>query len=97
MWPVEIEWWYPATIVHIDGDFYDVCYEDGQRSRLAEVQLRPLNVRVGSKVHCRWKGADLYYSGTVSATIKEVLDIQYDDGDSERTIVGMIRVHEDDL
>ncbi|MEO7454150.1 MAG: hypothetical protein ABIV13_05240 [Fimbriimonadales bacterium] len=97
MWPVEMEWWYPGTVVAIDGDFFDICYDDGQRARLAEVQLRQLSIGVGNKVYCQWKGGDQYYPGKVTRATKEAVHVQYDDGDAEDSIVGMIRVHQDDL
>lgn len=97
MWPIEVDWWYPGTVVNIDGEFFDIRYDDGQGARLTAAQLKPLNVGVGSRVHCRWKGGDQYYAGRVTSASREAIHVDYDDGDSEDTIVGMVRVHQDNL
>ena len=54
-WPAELEWWYPGTIVAIEGDLFDVIYEDGDRANLTLEQVKPLTIGVGTRVYANWK------------------------------------------
>ena len=97
MWPVEMVWWYPATVVGTYGEFFDVSYDDGDQARLAASQMKALAIGVGDRVFCRWKGRNQYYPGRVASATGDAIQVQYDDGDKEDTTVRMVRIHQDDL
>jgi hypothetical protein len=75
----------------------EVQFDDGDRSEVAPWEVMALSIRIGSRVHGRWKGGPHYYPGVVSEQRGEAIHIAYDDGDEEWTTVGLIRVHHSDL
>lgn len=96
-WPQEEQWWYPGVVTDSDGASVEVTFDDGDRSRVSVEDVRPLMVRVGSRVYCRWKGGDSYYAGKVSQAQGAAIHIDYDDGDQEMTSISLIRVNRNDL
>jgi|SRR5687768_923043 len=97
VWPVEEEWWYPGTVVAVDGELFDVRYDDGDQARLSAPQMKSLEINAGARVFGRWKGGGQYYPGRISTAAGEAIHILYDDGDQEDTVVAMVRVHQDDV
>jgi hypothetical protein len=96
-WPQETDWWYPGVIVSDAGGAIEVQFDDGDRAVLIQQQAKPLDVGLGSRVFCRWKGGQSYYPGIVSSVTGHAIGIDYDDGDKEVSAVGMIRVNVKDL
>jgi hypothetical protein len=96
-WPSETEWWYPGVVVGIEIEGIEVQYDDGDRASLAEDELMPLAIGVGSRVYGRWQGGGTYYPGMVTAATGAAIHIEFDDGDKETTSVSMVRVNESDL
>ena len=96
-WPAELEWWYPGTIVAIEGDLFDVIYDDGDRANLTLEQVKPLTIGVGTRVYANWKAGGIYYPGRVAQAVGEAIFVEYDDGDKENTAVRMIRINQSDL
>jgi hypothetical protein len=97
VWPAEVGWWYPATVLFADGDRALVQYDDGDRATVTENQLRPLRLGTGTRVHGRWQAGELYYPGAITQTTGAAIHIAYDDGDEEWTTVAAVRVQEADL
>ncbi len=95
-WPQEKSWWYPGVVVG-DGPSPEVQFDDGDRSMVAVAEMRPLQVAIGTKLQCRWKGGEAYYPGKVAAVYGHAMHIAYDDGDQEVTSICMIRINEADL
>lgn len=95
-WPQEKSWWYPGVIVGDSGGL-EVQFDDGDRSKVTPDEVRPLQVALGTRLQCRWKGGDAYYPGKVAAVHGHALHIAYDDGDQEVTSVCMIRIDQADL
>ena len=96
-WPHEKEWGYPGTVVSQDGALHEVQFDDGDRALLEERQVRPLAMKDGDRVQCRWKGGTAYYPGVLKSVSGAAFQIDYDDGDRERSAVSMIRVNVGDL
>ena len=97
-WPVEVDWWYPGVVVGTDGPLVLVQFDDGDRSALEDSLTCPLDaVGAGRRVFGRFKGGTYYYPGTIDIRTGAAIHILYDDGDTEWTSVGMVRVHRDDV
>lgn len=95
-WPREKSWWYPGVVVG-DGTITEVQFDDGDRSMVPTDEMRPLEVAVGTKLQCRWKGGEGYFAGKVAAVHGHALHIAYDDGDQEITSVCMVRIDVADI
>ena len=85
-------YWYPATIQTIDGERIYVMFDDGDKEWTTSAHMMNIDIEVGDRVHCRWKGDPLYYSGRVAQKDGEKIYVQYDDGDSEWTTISFVRV-----
>lgn len=96
-WPQEGQWWYPGVIVSSAGSAMEVQYDDGDRATLTEAQVKPLDIRVGARVYCRWKGGGQYYPGVISSQNANAISVDYDDGDKENTTISMVRINVKDL
>lgn len=83
---------YPGTIAALFGERYQVNFDDGDRALVTGDDLAPLDVTVGSRVFGRWRGGNLYYPGVVVQQSGENIYIQYDDGDEEWSLIGLVRV-----
>ena len=72
------------------GDGYEVQFDDGDRATLTAAQVRPLAVNSGNRVHCRWKGGNIYFPGAVVRSEGAAIHVDYDDGDKEITSISMM-------
>ncbi|HEU4328170.1 MAG TPA: hypothetical protein VFS21_33850 [Roseiflexaceae bacterium] len=84
--------WYPATIRQIEAQGIYVVFDDSDEEWTLAAQIADLDVPVGTRVQCRWKGEKYFYRGTVAQSEGERILVAYDDGDEEWTTVGMIRI-----
>lgn len=96
-WPAEMEWWYPGTVIGAEGGAYLIQYDDGDRARLSEAQLRNLYLGVSSRVFGNFQHGGRYYPGKITQVQGQAIHIAYDDGDHEWTTIGQVRVHHGDL
>jgi DNA repair Crb2-like protein len=96
-WPVEKDWWYPGVVVGTGLVGLEVQFDDGDRTSVTDEEYRPLQLGIGSRVYCRWKGGGEYYPGKVSMAVGDAIHVEYDDGDKETTSVSMVRVNQADL
>ncbi|MBI1830584.1 MAG: hypothetical protein HYR84_03930 [Planctomycetes bacterium] len=84
-------WLFPGTVGEVAEGEVHVYFDDGDRGWVAKDLVRPLQIIcVGSRVHCRWQAGSEYYPGIITQMNGEQIFIQYDDGDSEWNIIGMI-------
>lgn len=88
-------WLYPGVVAEIQGEDLFVRFYEGRQGWFPAVQVRPLQIGVGSRVFCRWMGGTTYYSGTVKERRGDTIYIHYDDGDREWNVINMIRVPAD--
>jgi len=86
------EYYYPGVIRAIQGGKHLVAFDDGDQALVTAKQIASLEIKVGSRVFGRWKGAPAYFPGKVTRQNGEKIYIQYDDGDQEWTTVSMVRV-----
>lgn len=54
-------------------------------------KLKSTSISVGSKVLCNWQGRGTFYPGTITSRDGDSIDVQYDDGDFERTTIKCIK------
>jgi len=85
-------YWYPGSVVLIRDDRVCVQYFDGPQRDLTPERLRPMNLQVGSRVECRWKGGQRHYPGEIRQKEGDRIYIVYDDGDREWTTIRLVRV-----
>jgi hypothetical protein len=84
--------WYPGVVLGVDGKRVHVLFDDGDQALLTPDKVRPLDIKVGDRVFCRFKGGPAYYPGEVTRKKGEVIHIQYDDGDEETTSIRLVRI-----
>jgi hypothetical protein len=84
--------WYPGVILSAEGKRIHVTFDDGDQALVTSDQIRELDIGVGDRVFCRWKGGPQYYPGEVVKKEGERIHVRYDDGDEEWTSVRMVRV-----
>jgi hypothetical protein len=85
-------YWYPAEIVSIDDDRIGLQLLFGGEALVTPELLTRLTVKAGTRVECRWKGEEHYYPGTISRINGDRVQIDYDDGATEATVIRLIRV-----
>ena|ERR1700677_3362310 len=90
-WYPEV-FFYPGTIKSKEGDKFKVQFDDGDQALVTAKQIVPLDIKVGSRVFCRFKGGPAYFPGKVDQQDGAKIHIQYDDGDVEWTTISMVRV-----
>ena len=84
--------WYVATIVEKVGQNYKVIYDDdGVEAIVPPNGIKALDWTAGSRVQCNWKGRGFYYPGTIAQMSGIRVNINYDDGDKETTLIGRCR------
>jgi hypothetical protein len=87
--------WYPGVVLALDGKRVHILFDDGDQAQLTPDKVRPLEIKVGDHVFCRFKGGPAYYPGEVTKKRGEVLHIHYDDGEDETTSVRLVRLQID--
>jgi hypothetical protein len=84
--------WYPGVILSVEGKRVHVAFDDGDQALVTPDQVEGLDIGVGDRVFCRWKGGPQFYPGEVVQKEGERIHVRYDDGDEEWTSVRMVRV-----
>jgi hypothetical protein len=92
IWAHDIDdFWYPAKITILDGDQVRVQFLDGPERLLTPERVKDFGVKVGDLVQARFRGGPQYYPGKVERVQGDEVEIHYDDGDKERTLVALVR------
>jgi Domain of unknown function (DUF4537) len=86
------EHWYPGVVLSVEGKRVHVLFDDGDQAMLTPDKVRTLDIKVGDRVFCRYKGGPAYYPGEVTRKRGEVIHIRYDDGDEETTSIRLVRL-----
>ncbi|MCI0456571.1 MAG: hypothetical protein L0Z62_06280 [Gemmataceae bacterium] len=81
--------YYPAVIERVEGDSLQVRYDDGGHGRVGAEDVVLLDLRVGDRLWCKWKGGDALYPGQIARIRGEEIYVHYDDGDKETTTVSL--------
>ncbi|HYV35789.1 MAG TPA: hypothetical protein VE988_08810 [Gemmataceae bacterium] len=87
--------WYPGVVLSVDGKRLHVLFDDGDQGLLTPDKVRDLDIKVGDRVHCRYKGGATYHPGDITSKQGEVIHIQYDDGSEETTSIRLVRIASD--
>ena len=90
--------WYPATIVSINkhGDI-EIKYDDGDQEVTDAEYLDDLTVAVGDYVESRSADDAVYYEAEVLDVQADRIQVGYDDGPTEWTTIGNLRVPDYDI
>ena len=86
------DYFYPATIDEIRDRLYHVQYDDGDSEWRLEKYIAPEKIAKGDVVFCNWQSKGRYYRGKVAERNGSKVFIKYDDGDTEWTTVGKVRL-----
>lgn len=85
------EYWFPAQVLAIDGERTFVALLDGRHGWLRPEEIRTLRLALGMKVGCRKEAGDDYLPATVQAIRGNVIEVQYEDGTLEPTLLSLLR------
>lgn len=88
--------WYPGKILSTTPDQVGVLFDHGGYASLAHGQVHPLVLDEGEVVQGRWQAGGEYFPGKIVRKSGEVVEIHYDDGDDETTLIALVRVVRDD-
>jgi hypothetical protein len=86
------QFWYPAQVLSIDGDRTFASFFDGRHGWLKPEEIRPLKLPVGMSLECRKSAGEEYVVATLDQVAGDVLDVTYDDGSREQTLLRLVRV-----
>jgi hypothetical protein len=84
--------WYPGVVLSVEGKRVHVLFDDGDQAMLTPDKVRALEIKVGDRVQCRFKGGPAFYPGEITRKRGEVIRVRYDDGDEETTSVRLVRL-----
>jgi len=84
--------WYPGIILSIDHKRLHVLFDDNDQAKLTWEKVKPLELSVGDRIFCRWKGGEFYFAGEIKRKKGERIFVNYDDGREEWTSVRLVRV-----
>jgi hypothetical protein len=87
--------WYPGIILSAEGKRLHVLFDDNDQAFLTWDRVRPLEIAVGDRVFCRWKGGPFYHAGEVTRKQGERVFVNYEDGREEWSSVRLIRLQPD--
>lgn len=87
----EDAFWYPGTVVSVDGNVVTIAFDDGDKARVDAERVNKLDWAAGDKVECRYPGDGKNYPGVFTKVEKEKARIVYDDGDKADLEVGKCR------
>jgi hypothetical protein len=76
---------YPGVVLEVEGDTYSVQFDDGDNGEVDRSQIIIDDLRAGDTLSCDWKGRGSYYSGQIRSRTGRQIEIDYDDGDLEKT------------
>ena len=73
--------YFVGTAVEQTDTGFLVVFEDGEQVEVAQTEIRPNDIKVGTAVLARWEDGK-FYRGKVSKIVGRALYIEYDDGDA---------------
>ncbi len=88
--------WYPGAVLALRGRQVHVVLDDGNQLLAEPGQLRKLTVEIGDAVQGRWQGGPEFFPGEVTRRDGQVVQIRYEDGDEEVTLLRLLRLDRDD-
>jgi hypothetical protein len=88
--------WYSASVLAVEGDQVSVVFDNGAHAVLPADKVHALELAEGDRVQGRWKAGAEFYPGVVENRRDEVVEVLYDDGDRETTLLRLLRLDRDD-
>ncbi len=83
---------YPGTVQDVDGGAVLVAFDDGQDARVPAGQVRAIEIGAGDRVQVRLPATRTYSPADVLRRDGDRLHLQLEDGESELTSLGMVRI-----
>lgn len=88
--------WYAGTVLDADDESVSVMFDHGGHSLVPSERVHDIELEEGDRVEGRWKAGSQFFSGTVLRREGPVVQVQYDDGDEEVTLVNLLRLQRDE-
>ncbi len=89
-------YYYPATVTSVDEDDIAVRFDDGATATLAWEDLEELILDVDDEVESKSSKDDTFYPAVVVSIDGEKVQVEYEDGSQEWTIVSKLRISLED-
>ncbi len=86
--------WYPGIILSVEGKRVHALFDDNDQAYLTWDKVRNLNVGVGERIFCRWKGGPYYLPGEIIQKDGERIRVHFEDGQEEWTNVRLLRLEQ---
>lgn len=92
----EDEYFYPATIITIDGEDIYIRFDTGEEEWTNVNYLEEFAVEVDEEVECKSAQDDLYYDVIILDVDGERVEVEYADETTEWTMLNRIRFYIDE-
>jgi len=92
----EDEYFYPATILTIDGDDIFIRFDTGEEEWTNAEYLEEFIVEVDDEVECKSTKDNLYYDVTVLDVDGDRVEVEYEDETSEWSTLSDLRFFVDE-
>ena len=83
---------YPGRVRQIQGNNCEVVFDDGESAWVHAANVRRPDIKLGSKVFCRFHAGPMFLPGTVNQQNGEKILVVYENGEKEWTTISMVRV-----
>ncbi len=91
------EYFYPATLVTIEGDDIFIRFDSGEEEWTDADYLEPFLVEINDQVECMSARDDLYYDVTVFNIDGERVEVEFEDETTEWTTLNRLRFFMDEI
>ena len=91
----EDEYFYPATIITIEGGDLYVGYDTGEEEWTTAEYLDEFSAEVDQEVECQSAEDDLYYDVTIINVDGDKVEVEYEDESTEWTSLDRLRFYVD--
>lgn len=93
----EDEYFYPATIVTIEGDDIFIRFDTGEEEWTDADYLEAFLVEIDDQVECKSAKDNLYYDVIVLDVDGERVEVEYEDETTEWTTLNRLRFFMDEI
>ncbi len=91
----EDEYFYPATIISIEGEDIFVRFDTGEEEWTDAEYLEEYMAEVGEEIECKYSQDDMYYSATILEVDGERIQVEFEDGVVEWSTLNRVRFYLD--
>jgi hypothetical protein len=92
----EDEYFYPATIITIEGDDIFIRFDTGEEEWTDAEYLEKFQVEADEEVECKFAQDNLYYDVIVLNVDGELVEVEYEDETTEWTTLSRLRFFVDE-